>query len=62
MRQFWLEVTQFGHKVFDVVAARVKLFTLSHRVKDPKVRCGIHATTRRPLPAAVIAGKITVNQ
>src|SRR5678816_1948575 len=53
---------EFGTPMPDVIAVRIELFTLADRIEHTKVRRGIRATTRCPLPTERVLRQVGVHE
>ena len=56
------QVRQLGHPLADVIPVWVEFLALQNRVEDAEVRCGVGAGSGCPLPAAVVGGRVAVEQ
>lgn len=57
-----LNTVQFGYPRPDILAVWIELLTLQQRIKDSEVGLGIDSRGGTKAPAAIVRGKVSVNQ
>ena len=62
MQVFAAKFGQFGDPLSNERAVRIELFALADGIEHPEIRRGVGAGGGRPLPAAVVAGKVVVDE
>src|SRR5690606_3092806 len=62
MDVFAVELVKLGNPGADKVTVGIETLALPYRAEHPEVRRGISTGRRTPLPAAVIGGKVTINE
>ena len=55
-------IRQLRHPLSDKGSIRIAFLTLGHGVENTEIRSGIGATSRTPLPTAVVGGQIAIHQ